>query len=372
MTPQVGASAANTMNSPRRLAHVRACRHDVDDAVADGGKQRRRREAEAETPDHHQPHGAAERAAVARAVGLAAQLFGRGRDAVEEEGADQREIMQHRIGGEDHVAGARPARGEEHEGRDQRRGADHDVAIDRQHAHQPGAVEQGRRRDAEAAAEDAPGDGQPGGETGDFRDHRGQGGAALAGVQPQHQDDHADHVDQVEADLNGHGGAHARQPDQPAQHHVIAEREGRRPDAHQEIAARGGGHFRAAAHGVEDEGGGRRLQRHDDEADTGGDQQRAQEHGALLERVARAQRLRGEGDRAHAQEGEQPEQAVEGDRRHGDAAQQRRVSQPADGGGRHHAEQRRRHIGQHRRPGDGENPGVGNRNRGQVICRAAR
>ena len=81
---------------------------------------------------------AGEGAAVARAIGLAAKLLGGVGEAVEEEGADQQEIVQHRVGGERHVAGARALRGEEQERRDQRRGADHDVAVDRQHAHQLG------------------------------------------------------------------------------------------------------------------------------------------------------------------------------------------------------------------------------------------
>ena len=82
------------------------------------------------------------------------------------------------------------------------------------------------------------------------------------------------------------------------------------------------------------------------------------EHGALLDRVAGAQRLRGERHRSHAQEGEQPEQAIEHQRRHGDAAEQMRLAEPPDRGGADDAEQRRGQVGEHRRAGDGEDAGV--------------
>ena len=121
-------------------------------SISDGpnsAKTARHRERKAEAPEQHQPHRAGKRVAVARAIGAAAELLGGVGEAVEEERADQQEIVQHRVGGERHVAGARALRGEEQKHRDQRRGADHDVAVDRQHAHQLGAVEQRRARHAQ-------------------------------------------------------------------------------------------------------------------------------------------------------------------------------------------------------------------------------
>ena len=80
-----------------------------------------RRRAEAEAPAEHEPRRLHEGRAVARADRAAAELLGGGRHAVEEEAADQDEVVQHRVGGERDVAGARALRGEEGERRDQRR-----------------------------------------------------------------------------------------------------------------------------------------------------------------------------------------------------------------------------------------------------------
>jgi hypothetical protein len=76
-------------------------------------------------------------------------LFRGVREAIEKEGADQEKVVQDRIRGERHVAGAGALRSEEQEGRDQGRGADQDVTVDREHAHQFGAVEQRRARERE-------------------------------------------------------------------------------------------------------------------------------------------------------------------------------------------------------------------------------
>ena len=88
------------------------------------------------------------RAPVTCAIGLAAELLGGVGKTIEEESADQQEVVQHRVGGEREVAGARALRGEEQPYRDQRRGADHDVAVDHEHAHQLRALEQRARLDA--------------------------------------------------------------------------------------------------------------------------------------------------------------------------------------------------------------------------------
>jgi ABC-type Mn2+/Zn2+ transport system ATPase subunit len=69
-------------------------------------------------------------------------FFGGIGKAVEEEGAEQQEIVEHCIGGERYVARTGPLRGKEQECCDQRRRADHDVPVDREHARQFGAVEQ--------------------------------------------------------------------------------------------------------------------------------------------------------------------------------------------------------------------------------------
>ena len=118
-------------------------------------------------------------------------------------------------------------------------------------------------------------------------------------------------------------------------------------------------HRVAAAQQAEDRRRERHLQRDEQQADDGGKEQGAREHGALLDRVAGAERLRRERHRAHAQEAEQPEEGVEHQRGHRDAAEEVRLAEPPDRRGADDAEQRRRQVGEHRRPGDGEDAGVG-------------
>jgi hypothetical protein len=89
-------------------------------------------------------------------------------------------------------------------------------------------------------------------------------------------------------------------------------------------------------------------------ADQAGDDEAARQDRGRLTHLARSQRLRGEGERAHAQEAEQPEQAVEDDRRDRDAAEQRGIVEAADRRGRDHADQRRGQVGHHRWACDGE------------------
>ncbi len=74
------------------------------------------------------PHSTTSRVAVEkvvsvpRAIGIAAELLGGIGESIQEECVDQQEIVQHRIGGKRHVAGARPLRGEEQKRRNQRGG----------------------------------------------------------------------------------------------------------------------------------------------------------------------------------------------------------------------------------------------------------
>ena len=86
------------------MADGLACGHDVDQERTEqcehGGHGKRKRK----TPTHDQPGRAGEAEAVARAIGAAAQLLGGVGEAVEEEGAHQQEVVQHRIGGKRKVA----------------------------------------------------------------------------------------------------------------------------------------------------------------------------------------------------------------------------------------------------------------------------
>ena len=203
-------------------------------SISDGPNSRNaraHRQRKAKSPGDDQPDRAGKGAPVARAIGLAAELLGGVGETIEEEGADQQEVVQHRIGGEREVAGARALRGEEQPHRDQRRGADHDVAVDREHAHQLGALEQRPLRDGELPLRQGPRDQDAEQEPDRFRGHRGDRRARDAGVEHQHQQHGRRRVDDVDRDLHGQRQPRARLSDQPAEHDIIDEHQRRGPDA---------------------------------------------------------------------------------------------------------------------------------------------
>ena len=77
------------------------------------------------------------------------------------------------------------------------------------------------------------------------------------------------------------------------------------------------------------------------------------DHATYL-RFAGAKGLRRKGDRAHAQESEQPEHAVEQHRGHRHAAEQCGIAETSDRGGRDDTDQRRGQVRDHRGACDGE------------------
>jgi hypothetical protein len=125
----------------RGLLHVIARGHGVDQPRTEQRKHQRDHDCKAESPREHQTNRIGEGAPVAGPTSLPAQLLGGVSKPIKEERADQKEIVQHGVGGEDHVTGARTLRGKKQERGNQRRGADHDVTVDRQHAPQLGAIE---------------------------------------------------------------------------------------------------------------------------------------------------------------------------------------------------------------------------------------
>ncbi len=262
------------------VTNVGACSHDIDQRGTEQREDGSHRERKGESPQDDQPRCAGEGGAVARAVSTAAKLFGGVGKAVEKEGADQQKIVQHRIGGERHVAGARALGGEEQPYRDQRRGADHDVAVDQHHAHQLGAVEQRRARNRKPAC-DMPRDQSTDHESNRFGNDRGHRRTCDPGIEHQHQQDRRRHVDDVDRDLHAERQCRAGLPDQPAEHDIIGQHQRRGPDADREVGLRGARDALAAAHRAEQPGGQRYLQHNETCADQSGDnkaphQQRAQ------------------------------------------------------------------------------------------------
>ena len=206
----------------------------------------------------------------------------------------------------------------------------------------------------EPPAQKPPGDRETEDEATGLRDDGRSGRARNAPVQREHQHHRQHHAHDIDGHLNGEGKYGARLSDQPAEDHVVGEHQRRGPDSNGEVGLRGARHAFAAAHHAEQNVRKRHLQ--DDEQRTGhaGKQESAQQQQRKFVPVAGALRLRGEGNGSHAQEAEQPEQAVEDHRGHRHAAEQRSIAEPADRRRGHHAEQRRGKVREHRGAGDGE------------------
>src|SRR5262245_33263024 len=110
--------------------HLAVGSEKVDKNTAQKKRGERKAGGKNEAPQGCQSHGLAKSFGVPRTLCLAAQLFGGGRDAFEEKGAEENKIVQHRVGGNRYIAAARSLSIEEHEGTKQRRIADKDVAVD--------------------------------------------------------------------------------------------------------------------------------------------------------------------------------------------------------------------------------------------------
>ena len=338
----------------RDTAHVTTRGHDVDQRGAEQRKHRRDRQRKGKAPHDDQPYRAGKIFPRTRAIGAAAELLGGIGEPVEKERADQKEIVEHGVRRQDRVAGARALRGEEQERRNERRGPDHDIAVDREHPQQLVALEQVGARKPRMARGQPLRDHAADGEARGFGNHGGDRSARNAEIGNQHQHDRRDHVDDVDRDLHAQRQRGAGLPDQPAQYHVIRKRQWGRPDTDDEVGLCSPRHALAAAHRAEQDRGKRHLQRNQRQADDPGHDQPTHQDRMQLPGFTGAERLCGERDRAHAQESKQPEQAVEDHGGHCNAAEQRRVAEPADRGGRDDADQWRRQVRDHRRSGDGE------------------
>jgi hypothetical protein len=189
---------------------------------------------------------------------------------------------------------------------------------------------------------------------GRFRDHGGDRRAGNAEIEHQHQERGRGRIDQVDGDLGAERQSGACLSDQPAQHDVIAERHRRRPDPDREVGFGGLCDALAAAHDAEQDGGERNLQQDQRSPDHRRNDEAPNQDHAQFRGLAGAERLRRERDRAHAQEREQPEHAVEQHRGDRHAAEQRGVTEPPDRHGRDDADQRRGQVRDHRRTRDGK------------------
>ena len=256
------------------MPDIEARSHEIDQRGTEQRKHGGDRECKAEAPQHDETRRGRETVLVARAIGAAAELLGGVGEPVEKEGVDQEEIVQHRVGGKRHIAGAGALRGEKQECRNQCGGSDHDVAIDGEHPHQLGAVEQRRTRHCQSSMRQAPGDQNTDHEARGLGEDGGNRCAGNAEVQHQHQHDRRGHVDDVDRNLHAECQGGTCLPDQPAEHDVICQRQRRRPDPDDEIGLRRARHAFAAAHRTEQDRCERNLQgderradqRRDDEA----------------------------------------------------------------------------------------------------------
>jgi hypothetical protein len=229
-----------------------------------------------------------------------------------------------------------------------------DAVRNRQHPHQLGAVEQGRARDRRLPARQAPCEQDPEHDPKSFRGDGGDRRTGDPGVQYQHQQRRRRHIDEVDGDLHAQRQLGAGLSDQPAEHDVIGQCQWRGPDPDREVSPRRARDAFTAAHRAQQGASKRNLQKDERRTDQRRHDKTAYQGRAQFLGFAGAQRLRREGQRAHAQEGEQPEQAVENYRRNRHTAEQRRIAEPPDRDGGDDADQRRRQVRRHRRTGDGE------------------
>ncbi len=145
-TPGIGASTMNGRNSraarrtssPAVMTLIRVGPNSANSTATTSAKPR--------PHSSNQPGRIRKAPGVARAKGAAAELLRRVGKAIEEEGADQQEIVEHGVRRQRDVAGAGALGGEEQEHGDQRRGADHDVGVHRQQPHQFATIEQASAR----------------------------------------------------------------------------------------------------------------------------------------------------------------------------------------------------------------------------------
>ena len=93
----------------------------------------------------------------------------------------------------------------------------------------------------------SPGDHKPGCQSDCLRQHGCERGARDAEIEPEHEQHGERDVDRVDHDLQRERRGGARDADEPADQRQIAEREGRRPDAHEEVGLRRLPHRVAAA-----------------------------------------------------------------------------------------------------------------------------
>ncbi len=237
-------------------------------------------------------------------------------------------------------------RGEESEGENQRCAADHDVAIDRDHAQEIAAVEDAPEGKSEESPFEPAQDEKPDERAGGLGNQSAERRAAHAEHEPIDEPDVEADVEEIDEDLQRKGEIGAGPAGDRAEHDIIGEDEGRRPNSNIEIGARRLGDFLARTERRKAYVCDRRLQEDEPGAEHSGGRQRPQQSGLLLDHIALADRLGGEPGRAHAQKAEAPEDEIENDHGHGDGAEKLRGAEPADHGRIGKAEQRRRQIGE--------------------------
>jgi hypothetical protein len=171
-------------------------------------------------------------------------LFGGGCKTVEEKGANENEIVQNRVGGKRNIPAARALSIEKHEGEEERRVADKDVAIDCKHSGNLCTIENLLSTDRKKIAVDMREDAPP-------SDGSQNLGRKRTCRRPPHAERQAINEEEVEAniseiheDLERKRDIRASAPDQRANHRVVRKREGCRPDSYVEIEPRGAANIR--------------------------------------------------------------------------------------------------------------------------------
>jgi len=348
--------------------HLRIGRKKSDEGIAEKKRGRCQASRKNEAPQRRQTHGSAKTLYVLRADGLPAHLLGRRRKAVEKIGRDENEVQQNCIGGELDIAAPGALRGKKREGKKQRRIADKNIAIDREHPGDLRGIENEPARHRKEIAPEVPCDEKPSERANNFGGERAGRRALHAERKPIYEADVEGDIAKIDQDLKGKRDIGAPAPDDRAHKGIIRKREGRRPDPDIEIKPARGGDFGRGGKRAKSDPGDRRLEANHDDADAQGNDQGAQEGCALLASILCPQGLRGEPRGSHPQETKTPKQKIENNRSCGDSAKQIRLAQSADHRRIGDSEQRRRQMRESHRQGEPCDAGVADQRR---IYRAA-
>ena len=177
----------------------------------------------------------------------------------------------------------------------------------------------------------------------------------------QAEKDRQDDVGAVDEALQQQADQALTASEHEAEDGIVGQPGRRRHDTDGEIDLRRLAHRRTGRHGPDSNGKDYRRQEQQDPTARKADEERTPVDGLLFGLVTTPECLRNQAGRRGAQEIEGGEDQIEQDGADGQAADQRRIAQPADNRHVHQAQQRRGQIGKRHRNGDRQDQAVRHR-----------